>query len=591
MRSMDKDDATLAASLRDDSDFDAAMALLTPSADVKQLLPSLGVLLGESLHPFLCAVVAKEVQEAAETPSIELFRANSPGMRLLSEFSYLVGDAYFRSVLLAPLESLYDSSESYEVNENVSLDVLSANQARLQATAQAILDSLLAAECPAPLARVCLAFRRCVATTFHTYTDAALGGFLFLRVLCPAVVVPAKVRLFPGRPMPPIARRATVLVAKLLQNLANNVLFGAKEEYMTPFNGFIRKNYAAVVALYDRICASTTEVAPYTLPTSMSLPAALEVVKRERAKAAPINKTELLLAQSTEPTVLMSAPIDRSSHTSHRQSNVRDRTSQLTRTFGTFVQRSSTFFMTSRGEGSSTRAETTRHGPLPWRDVKARMGSLNTNDVRLRHSQYMDCIQRGVAYLTTASAENDDASSWRPLKQKHGVQLWTRDVQNISEVRASVLVRTDKKVCFSYLCSSRGRKTWGPGWNYERYRCPSHVLEVELVDHTTRVLYKSTNGSSRLWSFSADLDIALLESAGYDADRPATLVFQSVSRSDVPPVQGCTRVELRASGFVLRGEGPAETRLSVVYRSDMGQHARWTKHALALARVKLDLET
>ncbi|EQC26113.1 hypothetical protein SDRG_16063 [Saprolegnia diclina VS20] len=584
--SMDMDDAALVASLRDAPDFDATMALLTPSADVKQLLPSLGVLLGESLHPFLCTVVAKEVQQAAETPSIELFRANSPGMRLLSEFSYLVGDAYFRSVLLAPLETLYDSSESYEVNETVPLDALSANQSRLEATAQAILDSLLAAECPAPLARVCLAFRHCVATTFHTYTDAALGGFLFLRVLCPAVVVPAKAHLFPGRPMPPIARRATVLVAKLLQNLANNVLFGAKEEYMTPFNGFIRKNYAAVVALYDRICTSATasEHAPYTLPTAMSYATALEVVKRERVKSAPVNKTELLLAQSTEPTVLMSAPIDRSSHTSHRQSNVRDRTSQFTRSFGTFVQRSSNFFMTSRGEGSSTRAtETARHRPLPWRDVKAHMGSLNATDVRPRHSQYIDWIQRSIAYLVKASAENEDMLSWRPLKQKHGVQLWTRDVHAITEVRASVVVRSGKKACFSYLCSSRGRKTWGQGWNYER--------EVELVDHTTRVLYKSTNGSSRLWSFSADQDIALLESAGYDADRPATLVFQSVYRSDVPPVQGCARVELRASGFVLRAEGPTETRLSVIYRFDTGQQAGWTKHALAIARVKLDLES
>jgi len=59
--------------------------------------------------------------------------------------------------------------------------------------------------------------------------DKAIGGFLFLRFFCSAITVPDSYVLSKIVP-PPTARRNLVLVAKVLQNLANNVLFGQKRK-------------------------------------------------------------------------------------------------------------------------------------------------------------------------------------------------------------------------------------------------------------------------------------------------------------------------------------------------------------------------
>eukprot|EP01102_Stenamoeba_stenopodia_P020515 TRINITY_DN8023_c0_g1_i3.p1 TRINITY_DN8023_c0_g1~~TRINITY_DN8023_c0_g1_i3.p1 ORF type:complete len:968 (+),score=239.81 TRINITY_DN8023_c0_g1_i3:2187-5090(+) len=85
-----------------------------------------------------------------------------------------------------------------------------------------------------------------------------VGSFLFLRFICPALVSPGKYGLLSEKDkekeLAPEAIRALLLVAKLLQNLANNVEFdGSKEEYMTKMNDFITKNMDAVNKFFETL--------------------------------------------------------------------------------------------------------------------------------------------------------------------------------------------------------------------------------------------------------------------------------------------------------------------------------------------------
>lgn len=66
----------------------------------------------------------------------------------------------------------------------------------------------------------------------------AVGAFIFLRFFCPAIVAPEVEGLVSTAPSKEM-RRGLTLVAKIIQNLANNVLFGAKEPYMFPLNDFL----------------------------------------------------------------------------------------------------------------------------------------------------------------------------------------------------------------------------------------------------------------------------------------------------------------------------------------------------------------
>ncbi|KAG7400247.1 hypothetical protein PHYBOEH_006585 [Phytophthora boehmeriae] len=83
-----------------------------------------------------------------------------------------------------------------------------------------------------------------------------LGGLVFLRFLCPALVVPHKMNLTPGNEAPnKQMQRTLVLLAKLMQSLANNVEYSASAEpFMVPFNSFLLRNRPQLTRFYEQLC-------------------------------------------------------------------------------------------------------------------------------------------------------------------------------------------------------------------------------------------------------------------------------------------------------------------------------------------------
>lgn len=51
-----------------------------------------------------------------------------------------------------------------------------------------------------------------------------------------------------------VQRRNLTLIAKVVQNLSNGMLFGAKERFMTPLNSFLEKSWARVDAFFASLC-------------------------------------------------------------------------------------------------------------------------------------------------------------------------------------------------------------------------------------------------------------------------------------------------------------------------------------------------
>jgi len=87
---------------------------------------------------------------------------------------------------------------------------------------------------------------------FPGYANIAIGGFVFLRFLCSAITVPDTYGLTP-KPPSQAARRNLILVAKVLQNVANEVTFGKKEEYMVKMNDFITVNIPKLYGFYKEL--------------------------------------------------------------------------------------------------------------------------------------------------------------------------------------------------------------------------------------------------------------------------------------------------------------------------------------------------
>jgi len=68
----------------------------------------------------------------------------------------------------------------------------------------------------------------------------AITGVVILRFICPSIITP---ELFQFRDIPKKnPRRSLTLISKVIQNLANNVTFKDKEQYMIPANDLIIKH-------------------------------------------------------------------------------------------------------------------------------------------------------------------------------------------------------------------------------------------------------------------------------------------------------------------------------------------------------------
>lgn len=93
-----------------------------------------------------------------------------------------------------------------------------------------------------------------------------VSGFIFLRLLCPAILNPRHFNLIAETPSHN-ASRSLIMVAKCLQNLANLVEFGGKEPYMEVVNPFILKNKERMVYYLDQLSVSSTIETIIFIPT------------------------------------------------------------------------------------------------------------------------------------------------------------------------------------------------------------------------------------------------------------------------------------------------------------------------------------
>ena len=91
---------------------------------------------------------------------------------------------------------------------------------------------------PPPVRRLVSVFQRSVEEFFPQSKYIVSTGYWFLRIIVPFITSPDGFGLY-HRPIDQSGRRNLILVGKVLQNLANDTLFGAKEAYMVGMNPFM----------------------------------------------------------------------------------------------------------------------------------------------------------------------------------------------------------------------------------------------------------------------------------------------------------------------------------------------------------------
>ncbi|XP_058809845.1 ras GTPase-activating protein 1 isoform X2 [Phymastichus coffea] len=198
-----------------------------------------------------------EVDKEDETPT--LFRAASLTTTLMDLYMKSVCTSFLKSALQDTINKIIESKQSCELNPSKMdspEDACSNAEYLLQILDEVTLSIFTSPEmCPKSLRYICGCLQRAVLLKWpheRFVRTRVVSGFIFLRLLCPAILNPKSFNLIAESPSL-AATRSLVMVAKCLQNLANLVEFGGKEPYMEVVNPFILKNKERMVVFLDQL--------------------------------------------------------------------------------------------------------------------------------------------------------------------------------------------------------------------------------------------------------------------------------------------------------------------------------------------------
>ncbi|EGG19811.1 neurofibromin [Cavenderia fasciculata] len=202
--------------------------------------------------PILKKVIHHEVS-STETANT-LLRRNSVATKMLAAYTKLIGQPYLKVALYPVMKTLLDNSESMEIDPSrvgSGEDVVANTNRLLDLTKKfikAIQDSV--PHLPLPFREICNYISKVVNETFPGNEKMAIGGIMFLRFICPAIISPEIFGIVSAGALSKETRRGLVLCTKVLQNLANGQM-GVRENYMANCNSFVNENMKAIDDLFE----------------------------------------------------------------------------------------------------------------------------------------------------------------------------------------------------------------------------------------------------------------------------------------------------------------------------------------------------
>uniref|UniRef100_F7IDE4 RAS p21 protein activator 1 n=1 Tax=Callithrix jacchus TaxID=9483 RepID=F7IDE4_CALJA len=218
----------------------------------------LRIFLHEKLESLLlCTLNDREI--SMEDEATTLFRATTLASTLMEQYMKATATQFVHHALKDSILKIMESKQSCELspsklekNEDVN-----TNLAHLLNILSELVEKIFMASeiLPPTLRYIYGCLQKSVQDKWPTNTTMrtrVVSGFVFLRLICPAILNPRMFNIISDSPSP-IAARTLTLVAKSVQNLANLVEFGAKEPYMEGVNPFIKSNKHRMIMFLDEL--------------------------------------------------------------------------------------------------------------------------------------------------------------------------------------------------------------------------------------------------------------------------------------------------------------------------------------------------
>lgn len=203
------------------------------------------------------AFISHEIDECHEKNN--LFRGNSFTTKLFKNYSRTLALPYLfncladviAGIILETKEEGPNEINPSKVEEGVDM---TANKWQLLLSSQRIFTAIVRSveSIPSPLRELSLFVANETSKKYENYVDRALGGLWFLRFYCPALTAPHLYGLT-IEPLSDDVQRQFILLSKILQNLANGVVFGNKEAGMERLNDFINDNKETLSSFFSHL--------------------------------------------------------------------------------------------------------------------------------------------------------------------------------------------------------------------------------------------------------------------------------------------------------------------------------------------------
>ena len=216
----------------------------------------------DRILPFIKLLIQREFDQS--TASENILRQNNLCTRLLTTYARTTCKRFLSGTIKNSVMKIVTTSASYELDETRLQpgENIESNQAALQKMCKEIIDNIVMArsDVPIEIRTICnFLWENCV----KYYPDKKelpsqiVGGYLFLRLFCPAIASPENFGLLGVETkISSKTRRNLIMVTKVLQNIANQTTV-VKEPYLQRTKEFAEDNFLLIKNCNEYISTQT----------------------------------------------------------------------------------------------------------------------------------------------------------------------------------------------------------------------------------------------------------------------------------------------------------------------------------------------
>ncbi|ORX55545.1 hypothetical protein DM01DRAFT_1366815 [Hesseltinella vesiculosa] len=249
-------------------DLDVALSLceVCPSMDSSGLVDVLLACFETRRRelPFMKAVIEREVETTEQEAT--LLRGTTIGIKFISMFAKTMCIDYVRQTIQPVLETINswpaeDTTYELDPQKLSSTEDLTRNRNNVVRSTEMLLDAICSSSNNAPrkFRQELSLIVEAVKKRFPESKYTAVGGVVILRLFGPSIVSPEHAGFAKSAiPKSLNVRKLLLQATRVIQNLANNVLFGSKETHMIVLNDFLTSNIYRVTSFLREISAPST---------------------------------------------------------------------------------------------------------------------------------------------------------------------------------------------------------------------------------------------------------------------------------------------------------------------------------------------